>query len=132
MMQIRCVTLMQYNGMNSLKKYRNYDNQISFVDLHKICNRATPDQLMTCKMALALHKLYNVDFNPFEFIALNFNHILMGRQQNFISLKSNSFKVGINSLANRFYLLNNKIPLNWLSLSMCSFKIQCKKLFLTN
>ena len=111
---------------------RNYDNYISFNDLHKICNRATPDQLMLYKLALALHKLYNVEFNPIEFIILNFNQILTGRQENFISLKSNSFKVGINSLLNRLHFLNNKIPLSWLNLSLCSFKIKCKKLLLSN
>ena len=100
--------------------------------LHKICNRATPDQLMLYKLALALHKLYNVEFNPIEFIILNFNQILTGCQENFISLKSNSFKVGIIPLSNRLHLLNNKIPLSWLNLSLCSFKIKCKKLLLSN
>ena len=35
-----------------------------------------------------------VEFNPIEFVLLNFNQILTGRQLNFISIKSNSFKVG--------------------------------------
>ena len=47
-----------------------------------------------------------------------------------ISLKNNNFKVGINGLSNRFYLLNNKIPLEWLNLSLNTFKVKCKKLLL--
>ena len=66
-----------------------------------MCHIATPKMLMQYKLALCLYKLYNVQFNPFEFTLLNFNQILTERQTNFISQKSNSFKVGINSLANR-------------------------------
>ena len=54
--------------------------------------------------------------NSFELILLNFNQILTGRQPYFISLKSNSLKVRINSLANRLPAINNKFPLNWLNL----------------
>ena len=48
-----------------------------------------------------------VEFNPIEFVLLNFNQILTGRQLNFISIKSNSVKVGINSLANRLTSIKN-------------------------
>ena len=48
-----------------------------------------------------------------------------------ISIKSNIYKVGINSLANRLSVLNYKIPLSWLNMSMNTFKIKCKRLFLT-
>ena len=33
-------------------------------------------------------------------------------------------------LANRLFVLNNKIPLYWLNLSMDTFKIKCKDVFL--
>ena len=82
------------------------------------------------KLALCLFKLYNTEFNELEFVGLNFNQILTGRQTNFISLKNNNLKVGINSLSNRFYLLNNKIPLRWFNHSIDTFKVYCKKLFL--
>ena len=82
------------------------------------------------KTALSLFKLYNNDYNPLEFALLNFNQILTGRQTNFISIKSNVRKVGINCLANRLTVINNKIPLDWLNLSLNTYKINCKKLFL--
>ena len=81
-------------------------------------------------MALCLFKLYNNHYNPFEFARLNFNQILTGRQTNFIALKSNAIKVGINCLANRLTIINNKIPLDWLNLSLETYKVKCKKLFL--
>ena len=40
-------------------------------------------------------------------------------------------KVGLNSLANRLYYINDLIPLSWLNLIIDSFKVHCKKLFLT-
>ena len=38
---------------------------------------------------------YNVEYNPIEFVLLNMNQILTGRQTHFNSIKSNHFKVGM-------------------------------------
>ena len=103
---------------------------ISFPTLHKLCDRATPDQMMIYKLVLSLYKLYNLNFNSFEFIALNFNQIITSRQTNFITLKNNRIRVGINCLANRLYVLNGKIPLSWLNLSFVTYKVKCKEIFL--
>ena len=108
------------------------DNYILFHELYTNTKRATPNQYMLYKLAICLYKLYNVEYNPIEFVLLNMNQILTGRQTHFNSIKSNHFKVGINSLSNRFNELNNKIPLAWLNLSLNSFKIKCKSLFLIN
>ena len=82
----------------------SYEYNMSFINLHKSCLRATPDEMLTYKLAICLFKVYNVTFNQIEFVGFNFNQILTGRQTDFISLKSNNFKVGINALANRFCL----------------------------
>ena len=71
-----------------------------FMDLHIICKRETPEQLMKYKLALCLFKIYNSNFNPTEFLELNFNQVLTGQPSNFKNLKSNRTKVGINSLVN--------------------------------
>ena len=102
----------------------------SFMNLHKMCNRATPECMMKYKLALSLHKLYNKDFNNIEFLLLNQNQILTSRQTLFKTLKTNTYKVGINSLTNRLSLINNLIPLNWLNMSMGTYKVHCKKLLL--
>ena len=102
----------------------------SFISLHTICRRATPEMLMKYKLALCLFKLYNESFNSLEFTLLNFNQLLTGRQTLFKTLKSNCYKVGLNSLSNRLYFLNDKIPLEWLNNSFSTFKIKCKKMFL--
>ena len=111
---------------------KSFDNYISFNALHKKFKRATPNEYMKYRLAISLFKLYNSDFNSIEFVLLNSNQILTGRQTHFNSLKSNQLRVGINSLSNRFNVLNNMIPLTWLNLSLGSFKIKCKQLFLVN
>ena len=104
-------------------------NMMSFASIHLFCNRATPDPMMSYKLAICLFKLYNCEFNNVEFILLNFNQIFTSRQTTFKTNKSNRTKVGINSLVNRLHSINDKIPLDWLRLSMESFKLKCKELF---
>ena len=66
------------------------------------------------KLALCLYKLYNNnDFNPVEFVSLNFNQEITTHQTTFRIIKNNRTKVGLDSLTNRFYSINNTIPLEW-------------------
>ena len=106
------------------------DSGTWFLSLHKMCNRATPNEMMIYKIALTLFKLYNKNFNCVEFVHLNFNQIITGRQSKFRTHKNHNNKVGLNALASRFYYLNDLIPLSWLNLSIDSFKVHCKKMFL--
>ena len=109
---------------------RMVDNSMSFENIHVLNKRATPCKIQKYKLALCLHKLYNKDFNVVEFCSLNFNQVFTSRQTKFITIKSNRTKVGLNSLSNRLHLINNMIPLEWLNLSIESYKINCKKLLL--
>ena len=61
----------------------------SFVNVHRMCNRASLNSIMSYKLALCLHKIYNQDFNSIEFTNLNFNQILKRRQTVFKTLKTN-------------------------------------------
>ena len=72
-----------------------------------MCRRATPEMIMKYKLALCLFKLYNESFSSLEFALLNFNQLLTGRQTFFKTLKSNCYNVGLNSLSNRLYFLND-------------------------
>ena len=108
-----------------------YQNKVfSYVDIHKITKRATPNQILLYKHAILLFKLYNSIDTTQEWVNLNFQQILTSRQVNFMISKTNSYKIGINLVCNRLTVLNNKIPLNWLRLSFPSFKIKCKEKFL--
>ena len=115
-------------AIRSCVKYCTRD--VSYQDLHKTFNRATPERFLLYKTALNLFKLMKSTDNNAEWVALNFNQILTSRQKNFISLRGNIKKVGLNAFANRVYILNNRIPLSWFDMSIDTFKIHCKKEFL--
>ena len=107
------------------------DSMISFENIHTMNNRAMPEAFMSYKLAIQLHKLYNVESPSLDWTTLNFNQILTSRQTNFLISKSNLHKVGMNILPNRFSVLNGIIPLSWLNYSLNRFKINVKKLLLT-
>ena len=107
------------------------DSMISFENIHKMNNRAMPEAFMPYKLAIQLHKLYNVGNFSLDWIALNFDQILTSRQTNFLISKSNKHKVGMNILPNRFSVVNGIILLLWLNYSLDRFKINVKKLLLT-
>ena len=102
---------------------------MSFNNLHFIYKRATPESFLLYKHALSLFKLINCPIFQTEWVALNFNQILTSRQTKFFSAKANKRKVGLNALANRFFILNNRIPLDWFKMSIDTFKVHCKKEF---
>ena len=124
--------LLSASAMALRVSIRHCDYSQSFMNLHKMCDRATPESILKHKLALSLHKLYNKDYNSIEFAQLNYNQIFTSRQTYFKILKNNTFKVGLNSLSNRLSILNNEIPLAWLNLSIDTFKINCKKLYLSH
>ena len=96
-----------------------------------MCNRATPDNYLLYKHALCLFKLLTEqNTHTYEWIALNFNQILTSRQVKFKAVKANRKRVGLNALANRLSILNDRIPLDWLNLSYESYKVKCKNEFL--
>ena len=107
------------------------DRMISFENIHRMNNRAMPDSIMSYKTAIQLHKLYNAGNPSLDWISLNFDQILTSRQTVFLISKTNKTKVGLNILPNRFSILNGLIPLTWLNASMDTFKVHCKKLFLS-
>ena len=66
-----------------------------------------------------------------EWSALNFNLIITSRQTMFITGKNNKKRIGLNALANRLFVVNNLIPLTWLNMTIETFKIHCKRKFIT-
>ena len=102
-----------------------YDYTMSFNFLHTINERATPHKYMLYKHAIELHKLFNLQQPPLDWISLNFDQTTSRRQTHFTTSSTNNFKTGNNILSNRLSVLNNIINLEWLNLSINSFKIKC-------
>ena len=108
---------------------QNCDN-ISFIDLHKLNQRATPESWMVYKHAIMLYRLYNGADHSTEWQWLNFLQILTSRQTTFNCQRGHKLKVGSNALANRLNILNGKLPLSWFNLEISTFKVKCKSLLL--
>ena len=98
--------------------------------IHKSANRALPDQMINYKHAVTMHHLFKSCQPELEFINLNFQFNQNTRMQHANFLDRHKYQAGQNILLNRLSHLNNKINKNWLELSLNTFKIKCKKLFL--
>jgi hypothetical protein len=117
---------------NAIKMALHYPKTlISYHNLHKIANRATPDMFCTYKLCLLLYKLYNNEYPIEEWTYLNFEQILTSRQTHFKITNNHNLIVGKNAITNRLNFLNDKIPLTWLNKSFIQFKLECKTKFLS-
>ena len=117
---------------NALRVAMHYPSKfISFSDLHKMANRATPDMYKTYRLSLILYRTFNEKLPEVEWIDLNFKQINMSRQEQFKINKNNRFQVGLNIICNRLHELNGLIHLDWLNFSKNAYKIACKNKFLT-
>jgi hypothetical protein len=105
--------------------------EISYDNLHVNTKRATPNMYCDYKLSLLLYKTFNLCQPESECIALNFCQTLKSRQSCFHVIKNNRLRVVLNCLCNRFYHINDKIPLAWLNKPFLAFKIECKKMFLS-
>ena len=109
----------------------SYTQEMSFIELHEINKRATPEQHCIYKHSLTLHHIYNNETPTMEWQNLNFNQAFSTRNDKFNSFDNSNYKVGkTNIMANRFTCLNNLIPLDWLNLDKTKFKLNCKAKFL--
>ena len=61
---------------------------------------------------------------------LNFQIAENNRSTKMNFMKIQNYDVGKNILLNRLHILNDKIEKNWINLSIDSYKIKCKELFL--
>ena len=102
----------------------------SYNDIHTLTKRATPPQFQIYKHAILLFRLYNSIDTTSDWVRLNFQQTLTSRQTNFVIFQNNNYKIGNNLICNRLSILNNKVPLKWLALSLETFKMKCKVKFL--
>ena len=59
-------------------------NEISFVKLHELYHRATPEIFLLYRHALSLFKLFNTNDFHIEWAAINYNQIYTSRKLHFI------------------------------------------------
>ena len=118
----------------SANAIRSCDNRLTIYDththIHSLANRALPDQMINYKHAITMYKLFNHCQPETEFIQLNFQLNQNQRLQHANFFLRQNYESGKNILLNRLAHLNGKIEKSWLELSLDSFKVRCKHLFL--
>ena len=108
---------------NALKRCTlTYHDRMSYVDLHTLNKRATPEQMCWYKSSLLIHKLINTEIPQLDWLDLNFQQSFNQRDTYFKLYATNSYRVG----RNRLSILNRKLPLLSVEKSFESFKIFCK------
>ena len=110
---------------------RHYNPEISYVDLHKKYERALPNDFCMYRHCLMLFKIFNYMIPEYDWLDLNIQMINTRRQKFFEVQNHSVYKVGNNILSNRLSCLNKKIELDMLNLPFNSYKILCKKMFLS-
>ena len=105
---------------------------MSYIELHKINNRATPIEFCNYKHALLLYKLINTELPGLDWIDLNFQQTLGARCKSFNFFKISNFKVGGNLICNRLCSINGKIDFQLMNKGFDSYKVECKHIFINS
>ena len=102
---------------------------ISFEDIHIKCEQSTPNQIAQYKNALELYKLFNSNESSKNWLDLT-NQILINDRNSFFNcIRVNNYKIGLNTMVNKFYSLNGKIQLSLFNLPYHTYKRKCKIMF---
>ena len=120
---------------NALRSCMMYNcSEISFLEIHKKCNKCTPTQIMSYQASIQLFKTMNNIFSycSTEHASLLNNIVCTRRQLKFEIVRSNRTKIGMNMIANKFYHISKQIALDLLNLKLVHFKKLMKIQFLKN
>ena len=117
---------------HALSSCLNVNYELSFEKLHKLSKKCTPSQIMSYKISLKLHKVFN-ETEPnlqTETVRLFEQTVCSCRQITFELYRNNSYKIGMNTSANKFYHINKLIGLNKLNMNFVHYKKHMKIQFL--
>ena len=118
------------NALRSCMMFNS--NEISFEDVHKSCKKSTPKQIMNYQMSLKLHKILNEkSFEcSLEYVRVVDQIVCPRRQILFRIFKTNNYRIGMNTTANKLFYLNDQITLDSISYDFVHFKKIMKVQFL--
>ena len=87
--------------------------------------------MMKYRLAIQLFKIYNGFIINDDWIDMSLQQNFNARQMMVRVTDVSNIKVGKNILMNRLTVINNEIDYNWLNLSLISYKLKYKSLFLS-
>jgi hypothetical protein len=104
----------------------------SYKDLHKMYNRSTPYIFALYQTALNFYDLVHNKLPNADYVKLDQNTMTDRRNVKFIFIRSNNYKVGLNSIVNRLRSVSNLIDKTWIDMPRNSFKVLCKTNIIKN
>jgi len=116
---------------NIFNRKCNLNDPISFLDLHKLAKRATPNMYMKYNTSITLHKIANNQVPESIWIDLNLQHINANRNYSPKFSKNNVHKIGVNNFVNRIQTVCNNFNHDFLSDSLNVHKKNSKRKFLS-
>ena len=108
------------------------DKNLSYKELHKKFNRATPTQFQKYTTAVSLYDLIRRETPEEDWINLQFNFQNDRRNTRLTFYASNRYKCGFNCLSNRFKSVTNEVEKEWIDLTRDAYKTKCKKRLITD
>ncbi len=104
---------------------------MSFKELHKKYNRATPTQFQKYTTAVSLYHLIKKEIPEEDWINLQFNIQNDQQSTRLIFQTNNKLKCGINCMSNRFKSITNEIDKQCVNFTRDVYKTKCKKRLIT-
>ena len=117
-------------ALRSCMSPTNYD--VSFINIHKMFKKCTPDQIMLYQISLLLFRTVNetCHFPSSSFVKLMDQIVCTSRQVMFETHRANKSKIGMNSLENKLYHVSKLILMDKLNWSLPLYKKHMKLQFL--
>ena len=103
----------------------------SFINVHKNCKRAHPNQILEYKHSILLHKIVNTHQPSLDWVELNENQTITSRETYFRCAKTNLTIIRNNLLSSRLAVLNKKVLLTDLNMSLDYFKVKYKQILMS-
>ena len=109
------------NALRSCLMHEGFN--ISFDSIHRTHAKCTPNQIMLYQIAINLHRVLNSDNFPNSgHITILDQKVFTRRQVNFELIRVFNCKIGMNTIANKFYHISKLKGLNLLNLRFVHYK----------
>lgn len=103
---------------------------VSNIDIHKICNRATPTQMSNYVHSTMIHDILSTKVPEILYENLSHNAQFVTRSNKTYFTNKSKNKFGLNSFENRLLDLSKELPSSFSAMSKTQFKAAAKRVFL--
>ena len=104
------------------------DRDLSYSQLHKKYNRATPRIFSLYQTCINYYNIVKVEGDiPDEKAKVLLNTMQSNRNDKLVFIRQNQYKCGLNNISNRLRSVTNVIRKSWMSVEKDVFKNLCKK-----